>query len=385
MKKLFLTIILIVLWGPIIRAQGATQSAELIINFENRYTGWEIRVNIDAIGEYWDELHYLSDEYPGGERYSRDQVYPFNKHWSAACWFNPIFEPLIGLGLYKVTLTQSNPSGDQVSFYINWRTSGLPPGPSEWDDQIFNYDLRENKIYSYYDPNETSIDGEVINAWDVVENLDHLTSDLEDYWDYCLEVTEDADHHPRLVWGPYPTDIGIYEYKIYRKHGSSAWGLFDEVDDEVYTYTDETVTITQTGGQAGADVYYYVKGAFYEDEVEILTASTDTVEVNVVGGDIEKRANGYINTNELSFSLSQNYPNPFNPSTFISWQSPVDNFVRLKVFDILGREVATLINEYKEAGFHSVEFNASDIPSGVYIYSIQIGKYTENRKLILQK
>ncbi len=86
-----------------------------------------------------------------------------------------------------------------------------------------------------------------------------------------------------------------------------------------------------------------------------------------------------------SFYLAQNYPNPFNPTTIISYSLPASNHVTIKVFDILGNEVTTLLNEQKEAGTHTIVFNASDLSSGVYFYKIQAGNYAETRKLILQK
>ncbi|MGE5352176.1 MAG: T9SS type A sorting domain-containing protein [Acidobacteriota bacterium] len=85
------------------------------------------------------------------------------------------------------------------------------------------------------------------------------------------------------------------------------------------------------------------------------------------------------------FSLMQNYPNPFNPSTTISYSITEGEVVRLKVFDMLGKEVATLQNEYKEAGTHSVQFNASQLPSGIYIYTIQAGGFRDSKKLMILK
>ena len=89
------------------------------------------------------------------------------------------------------------------------------------------------------------------------------------------------------------------------------------------------------------------------------------------------------------FSLSQNYPNPFNPSTKISWQSPVSSWQTLKVYDVLGNEIATLVNEYRTAGSYEIEFNpASSIKnpaSGIYFYRLQADNYTETKKMILLK
>lgn len=85
------------------------------------------------------------------------------------------------------------------------------------------------------------------------------------------------------------------------------------------------------------------------------------------------------------YTLSQNYPNPFNPSTVISWQVPTGSFVSLKVHDILGKEVATLVNEELKAGSYSVDFNASHLASGIYFYSIKAGNFIQSKKMILMK
>jgi photosystem II stability/assembly factor-like uncharacterized protein len=86
-----------------------------------------------------------------------------------------------------------------------------------------------------------------------------------------------------------------------------------------------------------------------------------------------------------AFTLNQNYPNPFNPSTIISYQLSMNNFVTLKVYDVLGREVKTLVNERQTAGSHSIAFNASHLPSGVYFYHLQAGTYSNTKKLLLLK
>ena len=85
------------------------------------------------------------------------------------------------------------------------------------------------------------------------------------------------------------------------------------------------------------------------------------------------------------FTLEQNYPNPFNPSTVISYQLSVVSNVTLKVYDVLGREVETLINQRQAAGSYSVTFNAAGLPSGVYFYRLQTGTYTATKKLMLLK
>ena len=95
------------------------------------------------------------------------------------------------------------------------------------------------------------------------------------------------------------------------------------------------------------------------------------------------------------YSLEQNYPNPFNPSTKITYSIPAVGtsvgtslmkflqFVQLKVYDVLGNEVATLVEEYREAGRYEITFNASDLASGMYLYILKAGDFVETKKMIL--
>ncbi|OQY70252.1 MAG: hypothetical protein B6D44_16160 [Ignavibacteriales bacterium UTCHB2] len=108
----------------------------------------------------------------------------------------------------------------------------------------------------------------------------------------------------------------------------------------------------------------------------------------------EETVLGKVNIKQINFDgnnlvtkydLAQNYPNPFNPSTTIKYQLPKDGIVTLKVYDILGSEVATLVNEQKTAGRYEVSFDASKLASGVYIYRLQSGEYISSRKMMLLK
>jgi flagellin-like hook-associated protein FlgL len=82
------------------------------------------------------------------------------------------------------------------------------------------------------------------------------------------------------------------------------------------------------------------------------------------------------------FTLNQNYPNPFNPTTMISFNIPTKSYALLKVFDLTGREVATVVSEQLPAGLHSRQWNAEGLPSGIYFYRLQAGKFTQTKKLV---
>jgi hypothetical protein len=98
----------------------------------------------------------------------------------------------------------------------------------------------------------------------------------------------------------------------------------------------------------------------------------------------------FVNSSVLmDYYLGQNFPNPFNPSTTISWRSPVGSWQTLKVYDVLGNEVVTLVNEYREAGSYEVEFNSSSIKhhpsSGIYFYQLKAGSFIQTKKMVLIK
>ena len=92
-----------------------------------------------------------------------------------------------------------------------------------------------------------------------------------------------------------------------------------------------------------------------------------------------------INQTPVDFQLFQNYPNPFNTSTTIKYEIPQASHVKIVLYDILGREVTTLVNEGKNAGYYTIKFNASSLASGVYFYRIEAGNFVQVKKMMLLK
>ena len=133
-------------------------------------------------------------------------------------------------------------------------------------------------------------------------------------------------------------------------------------------------------------VRYRVQAVDKYDDVSVLSDFANTRAGSLeagIGGDNLLTGND----SELpkTYSLSQNYPNPFNPNTNIRYDLPQDNIVIIKVYYLLGKEVLTLVNEYKEAGRYLVSFNTANFSSGIYFYTIHSGKFSQTRRMTLLK
>jgi hypothetical protein len=133
-----------------------------------------------------------------------------------------------------------------------------------------------------------------------------------------------------------------------------------------------------TGGQS----LVTIKGVSSVSDVKI--SGTANENVPIVISSVTAVEEG-VSSIPVEFSLGQNYPNPFNPTTAISYQLPAVSFVRLTVYDMLGREAATLVNETKAAGIYNAAFDASGLASGVYVYQLQAGSFIQTKKMVLMK
>ena len=115
------------------------------------------------------------------------------------------------------------------------------------------------------------------------------------------------------------------------------------------------------------------------------SAYDDTLTVKQIGEPIVGVLNDNESTLPSKFILHQNYPNPFNPVTTIKYSIPQSEFVNLRIYDMLGREIETLVNEEKPAGEYYVNFDGTNFSSGVYLYKLQTGTYIQAKKLLLLK
>ena len=136
-------------------------------------------------------------------------------------------------------------------------------------------------------------------------------------------------------------------------------------------------------GEGGNSALHLACYSGNEEMCALLLSSTSVSENNQACLAITSVNDGSNLSSE--YKLNQNYPNPFNPSTIISYNIPKEGFVTLKVFNILGAEVATLINNNQNAGAYEITFDASNLTSGIYFYKIDAGGYSNVKKLILMK
>ena len=137
-------------------------------------------------------------------------------------------------------------------------------------------------------------------------------------------------------------------------------------------YVQGTYTYDGNNNQIESFYQNWVDGAWKNSSKTLLSYSP----VTAINEDIKPA---------ISFKLYQNYPNPFNPSTSIRYAIRTNQFVLVKVYDMLGNEVATLVNEEKPAGNYEVRFNTTQLPGGVYFYKLQAGNFSETRKMILRR
>jgi hypothetical protein len=400
MKKL-ITVIFLVFPCILIAQEQLWYPGEMYLGTANvNPPSQTITFTIEAQGEVW-AGSYPPRTYWITENYHVSTFTPHaNNEWPPNYWRGwdfvtditnnpPYYIPIYAYGLYKLSTNHSS-----KYFYLDFRDDRYgyygwyqPPTFGHNIDLWIKYDANTQE-FSYSslgsEPFNTISNAQLIPIWEMKQKGQQNTSLFPNYWQNCLVAIPSPDNHPMLVWGPYPYNIGIYAYRIYRNYGG--WELLATVDDDEFTYVDETLSLTPPGGQAGTDVYYYIKGVYIENPPNpIETSASNTVIVNVPGDDIDKKSVSNNNNENFEYNLTQNFPNPFNPSTIISYSLPVSGQVTLKVFDILGIEVAELVNEQKEAGKHTIKFDASNLTSGIYFYKIESDKFLQTRKMMIIK
>jgi len=158
---------------------------------------------------------------------------------------------------------------------------------------------------------------------------------------------------------------------------TSKWNLSDDYDRHKVAYYRDTLNCTYSTSSAA---YTGATGGFPAGDLNWFPTRKTAWLSDPASG--VQTANAPI---PEQYTLNQNYPNPFNPSTLITYSVPKESNVKLEIFDLLGRKIATLVSERKVAGNYSVEFNASALGSGVYIYRLTTPGVVLAKKMILIK
>jgi DNA-binding beta-propeller fold protein YncE len=162
------------------------------------------------------------------------------------------------------------------------------------------------------------------------------------------------------------TEVNNYGFEILRFTQNDKWGKIGFVDGHGNSNSPKEYSFTDKNLTGGSHFSYRLKQVDIDGSYEY----SDIVEVEFV---------------PTEFALYQNYPNPFNPSTKIKYSLPQETAVTIKVFDILGEEVMTLVNEKQEAGTYEIDFDGGNLVSGIYVYQMQAGSFSNTKKMLLMK
>ncbi len=292
----------------------------------------------------------------------------------------------LAFGLSKTSISASIPPVYSDSIYTTGVTYLLVL------KYTFNPDVADDVAYLFINP--------VISGTEPAFNLQHSLS---------------ASNDPANIGGVYLRQGGTATAATLTLDGiriGTAWGDVVPVELTSFTATSNGSDVTLNWSTAtelnnfGFEVQRSYSGSDFSTVGFVTGHGTTTesksysfVDVNLSSGNYSYRLkqvdfNGTSSFSDVvnvdvtapaQFELSQNYPNPFNPSTTINFSIPQSSIVSLKVFNTLGQEVKTLINQNMESGVHSVTFNASDLNSGIYFYKLDAGQITEVRKMTLIK
>lgn len=359
-------------------AQGELTTGELNFWIANNGGGATVEVEMELVSSlcwdasaYYPDTHNLTDLFGGGT-ISTNSTSLYLEF--LACWETtvPNYFRTFGLGYYKFT---GRVNGiDKDYFYIDYRTQDLPENFNSGGSGDINitFNISDGKFYFYGTQN---LFPAATSIWDQKTWVDIITTELEPLPPTNLTQTATWGA-PYLEWAHAAiTPNWRTAYKIYRSIDSpNNFSPIGTVSAGVNNFIDNEL-ILNGGGTA-----YYKLTAINGSRESVFS---NTIEVSIV--EIGKTNQYQEITTAANLRLEQNYPNPFNPKTTIALSLSENFFVTLKVFDMLGREVAVLVNELLNAGNHQVQFDASGLESGVYFYEIRAGNFRDVKKLILTK
>ena len=257
---------------------------------------------------------------------------------------------------------------DTITGYLLQRKQGLPTDTAGYvnivqtDANTFNYtdfDVLPNEIYTY---KILTVTGVFYSIWG-----NEATAYIPQIVPVELtSFTANAINNEVQLFWQTATETNNQGFAIERKHISGDWLRIGFIEGNGTTTEPQNYSFVDNSISSGK-YQYRLKQIDFNGTYEY----SKIVEVEI--------------TAPTKYSLEQNYPNPFNPTTTIKYSIKKAGLVTLKVYDILGKEITTLVNENKTAGNYSVNFNASNLPSGIYFYRLKSGSFLATKKLIFMK
>ena len=333
---------------------------------------WQTSQTIFDQGSFRERIHAgaskLFDFYykfEGGLGQYTSILYVKNRDFTSSTWSTP-FQLDYGADVIDIVSAVNTTDSKTHIVYSNgyYRNNN----GTTWSEE---YTLGEDGLYA---PTITATSNDlfVVSGGYTSNNVYYLHYDATPLAPQNLTVVESTTDHPILIWSK-NNEADLNEYIIDR----AEWGVW-------------TNDIARTSSNSYSDLEVFLNPIFL-DEVSYRVRAVDKTNhislpsnvVTIENAVIKKKRNETSNVDQ--YELSDAYPNPFNPSTKISYSIKEEGLVTLKIYDILGKEIATLVNENKPAGIYEVEFNASALPSGMYIYKIQSGSFTDVKKMLLTK
>ncbi len=317
-------------------------------------TGGDYNIHFGTTGTHYARLYFKKGSVSGKFVFGITKVNETPSYISTEYNTNTTY-----LIVLKYTFNTGTNQDDEVKLWINPDLSGSEPSAdlthtaTTTDASSFSaISLRQNS-------SSINIDGiRVATSWSQAPLPVELVS--------FNGIVKD-NFQVQLDWAT-ATEVNNYGFNVERRTGNESWkniafvqGNGNSNSPKEYTYTDQP--------NGGKEFSYRLKQIDFDGSYEYSGEITVTLE------EIKE------------YKLYQNYPNPFNPETIISYSLPTQSYVRLKVYDMLGKEITTLIDKQQEAGNYITTFNTQDylLSSGVYYIVLQSGNFTETKKCILIK
>ncbi|WKZ69063.1 MAG: T9SS type A sorting domain-containing protein [Melioribacteraceae bacterium] len=365
MKKL-LFILFIFLWGGVNHFTSASESAEFRVHIRNNLYAQEVEITLSRVSLCWDYNHQISNSFLGDTKYTE---YNDRLGWDFYNAAQP-YDDDLALARYKCSSKIDGLSFDY--FYIDYRTSDLPGSYSAAADIDVYFNTANGNFY--WNEALTISVGSSYTIWGLNASIDYTTTGLEPYTPDSFDLTS-SNNHPYLTWSHSSEEDYWTNYAIYRSvvSGDNPPGNFSKIE----TVSKYTTSYTDNDFVTGSP-----NTAYYKIVAVNGTAESDFTATKSIGVAAYKTGN---EQTQHTYELHQNYPNPFNPSTNINYTIAKNDFVSIKVFNMLGEEVADLVSSIQTAGSYTIRFDAGNLPAGVYLYKINTSNFTNAKKLLLIK